>query len=501
MDRDVGFMSTLYAYLGPFDQLQLASTSHHARAALQYQHVLLSVLFGGTKLQGKKLEATMACWRDGFIHAPSPVRLLRLAAGTRCENKGCSAPVNALATPLCLHLCSSCIQSLTSIVPEEHPLRQVFSSEYYLRASFMKQYELCGMAVDIELSNSLNGNADDIIEYVEGLPSGVDDVIDIFEKALEAVRDNSNSDDITGMLCRSAHTAAVWNDIKRRMPLEAWEWFADTSVGQLSLQKYPPNPLTSTEDGRHEIAWSVGFSYSAIRDAHLMTDDFFNENDAFHKWLKRWRQETCANNPDQGYPEHFVNVVSISGANDIAMACVNEDKISALCIALTQSELNGLNMSVAFQECNRLNERLIVGPNVELFVASEVWLNAFQYYVETTEVHDHRDAAVITEELEKLYYATVNEHKELCKRISELLQLRWVSASVRRRVCNRKKDDAIRNELKALFADEKWTCFVMNQPFVVELLLNRDYATFYEITTAENFGQELLVESEDCMDL
>ena len=83
----------LMAHVAPnlnyMDLFSLVKTTKEMRSLLRHEHALTAVLLNADDKFGKNAKATirnvLSLYGEGKIHKPSPMRLLRLANGKRCE--------------------------------------------------------------------------------------------------------------------------------------------------------------------------------------------------------------------------------------------------------------------------------------------------------------------------------------------------------------------------------------------------------------------------------
>ena len=84
------------------------------RELLTYEIVFQSVLLrgGNSGYSRKTLESIMNLTRSGKIYIPSPMRILRLCCGKRCESIGCSNRVPSVQADFGIFLCKDCLNNM-----------------------------------------------------------------------------------------------------------------------------------------------------------------------------------------------------------------------------------------------------------------------------------------------------------------------------------------------------------------------------------------------------
>ncbi|ORY38395.1 hypothetical protein BCR33DRAFT_769203 [Rhizoclosmatium globosum] len=103
----------LARYLHPRELLLLSTSCSLLKNLIKYDAVLQSILFHASKSGKKSVNIVIGLLKQGRIHPPSPLRLLRIANGKRCEKKGCSDRVLHVRPDYGLHVCFQCLQLST----------------------------------------------------------------------------------------------------------------------------------------------------------------------------------------------------------------------------------------------------------------------------------------------------------------------------------------------------------------------------------------------------
>lgn len=125
---DPGVLAIVVSFLNPRDLLHLSMCSKTDRENILHDHVVTSGLISGgqakrtaTQVVEMALPRTIDGASRASIHLPTPIRLLRLINGTRCEYRACSS---AAVTTICPHfglfLCWDCFLSVTTEIDREH---------------------------------------------------------------------------------------------------------------------------------------------------------------------------------------------------------------------------------------------------------------------------------------------------------------------------------------------------------------------------------------------
>ena len=105
-------ISNVFVCLSPKDLLLISSTCKELIGRLNYDHVLRSSLLRGDATHRTSLELIIELCRSGKIYIPSPIRLLRLMNGCRCELPSCRNTQKISDTSeklkFGLYICSKC---------------------------------------------------------------------------------------------------------------------------------------------------------------------------------------------------------------------------------------------------------------------------------------------------------------------------------------------------------------------------------------------------------
>ena len=106
--------SCVLRYTWSGDVLTLMQCSKGLRELLTYEIVFQSVLLrgGNSGYSRKTLESIMNLTRSGKIYIPSPMRILRLCCGKRCESIGCSNRVPSVQADFGIFLCKDCLNNM-----------------------------------------------------------------------------------------------------------------------------------------------------------------------------------------------------------------------------------------------------------------------------------------------------------------------------------------------------------------------------------------------------
>mmetsp|Transcript_7601 Transcript_7601/g.21659 ORF Transcript_7601/g.21659 Transcript_7601/m.21659 type:complete len:444 (+) Transcript_7601:202-1533(+) len=101
----------IFSHLPPRTLLGLVSVSKRLTQELDYRTVFRSTLRKGESTDARaSLENMMRLWKRGCIHAPSPLRLLRISSARKCEAPGCPGRPRSANMNYGVFLCFDCIQ-------------------------------------------------------------------------------------------------------------------------------------------------------------------------------------------------------------------------------------------------------------------------------------------------------------------------------------------------------------------------------------------------------
>jgi hypothetical protein len=116
-DIDPDALDRILAFLDVASLFQFAFSSKQFRAMLTHEHVVRSGRnSGGFSSQSVSKVIDLAAKRK-TIFLPSPLRLLRLANGKRCERSDCEKRVNNVRSHYGLFICSNHSAEVAKIVP------------------------------------------------------------------------------------------------------------------------------------------------------------------------------------------------------------------------------------------------------------------------------------------------------------------------------------------------------------------------------------------------
>lgn len=127
---DPALFAMVISFINPRDLLHLSMCSKRfsQTTRINHDHVVTSALLSGgkakriaTQVMEMALPLSSTAPSRTSIHLPTPIRLLRLVNGTRCESRACSSAVTASLCPrFGLFLCWDCFFSLTTAVDLKH---------------------------------------------------------------------------------------------------------------------------------------------------------------------------------------------------------------------------------------------------------------------------------------------------------------------------------------------------------------------------------------------
>ncbi|KAI2510216.1 hypothetical protein MHU86_4248 [Fragilaria crotonensis] len=124
-----GAFAIVASFISPRDLLCLSMCSKRYRYSqcIRHDHVVTSALLAGgqakrtaTQVIEMALPSTGNDKTSGSIHLPTPIRLLRLINGTRCESPGCSAAMTTVRPHFGLFLCWDCFLGVTTVIDLKH---------------------------------------------------------------------------------------------------------------------------------------------------------------------------------------------------------------------------------------------------------------------------------------------------------------------------------------------------------------------------------------------
>ncbi|CAJ1963755.1 unnamed protein product [Cylindrotheca closterium] len=106
-------VAILFSFLDLRQLLLLACTSRGVEATLEYGHVVRATMLSGGYPQ-TSLERMLGPVRERKIWVPSPLRLLRVVCGKKCEV--CNVPTRYVCKAFALFLCENCLTKSTKLL-------------------------------------------------------------------------------------------------------------------------------------------------------------------------------------------------------------------------------------------------------------------------------------------------------------------------------------------------------------------------------------------------
>jgi hypothetical protein len=173
---------------------------------LTYDHVLRSSLYRGNATHRTSLESIVTICRSGKIYIPSPVRLLRLMNGRRCELPSCpyAQKIKYTSENFGLHICFDCIKTKTAglnfntkrdrawkpIVDHVRCASSDYSSRSFIWFNdYSHAGERSGPIITAQLINRLRAIpntsiSDSLQSYLNSIPIGPQLFFDIYDTVL-----------------------------------------------------------------------------------------------------------------------------------------------------------------------------------------------------------------------------------------------------------------------------------------------------------------------------
>ena len=319
------------AYLHPRDLYNMAFTCTSLRDQISTPLVVRSAMIHGGHT-GSTINHLLPLMEKGKIHIPSPLRLLRLVNGKKCEFCNCRK-VNHVRPGYGVFACWFCTteRGLTRVLNtklvrynrnrkydamfnHERVGLTPYGSKYYVwnvrRTSVGSSGEAIGPLVTFRhIDASVQGNLsiDDYLEQILEVPPLEDytEFVSICQemkaRAKKAEEERYEKKEATAMRTKENRKKKVDQMIAKLAALleEPWRedalkyketkirvWFDSPLVDNL-LKVYVIAPSKMRKKILQEIAESINASFSLIRDKGFITYEFLSEEDAFESALKR----------------------------------------------------------------------------------------------------------------------------------------------------------------------------------------------------------------------
>lgn len=196
----------IVSFLSPAELLGLSVCSQRFRQHINHEHVVTCAMLNGgqtertvTMVLDMAVPSKSGDQSTATIHFPTPIRLLRLINGTKCESPECSSSVTTAIPHFGLFLCWNCFLDITTpielgnavIVNEKRIARFVYmGSAHVLKTPFIDTSgERAGPIVSWDVASGAVENKD-----VEGVLKEADKsyTLAVYEGIRRCIRENKN---------------------------------------------------------------------------------------------------------------------------------------------------------------------------------------------------------------------------------------------------------------------------------------------------------------------
>uniref|UniRef100_A0A0G4F445 F-box domain-containing protein n=1 Tax=Chromera velia CCMP2878 TaxID=1169474 RepID=A0A0G4F445_9ALVE len=172
-----------FQFLEPRELLRVVSTSKELQSRLTHEQVIRSIMLRGTGVYARQsLHLLCDGLQDRTLFVPSPLRLLRIANGRRCEVAGCTNTVQHLRPTFGLFICWNHNLDLTDTIDlksresarrwsevlrcKEAATSDYSGRSYILRPDFIRGGSRVGPLVTVETVNRIKREGSSLAAWV-----------------------------------------------------------------------------------------------------------------------------------------------------------------------------------------------------------------------------------------------------------------------------------------------------------------------------------------------
>ncbi|KAI2496127.1 hypothetical protein MHU86_18404 [Fragilaria crotonensis] len=309
------------------------------RASILHDHVVTSALLSGgqarrTANQVVRMALPHNTGSDGpsraSIHLPTPMRLLRLVNGTRCESRACSSAETTICPHFGLFLCWECFLGATTEIDLKHEalVNEKRIARLYRRKAhgFKSPFrdatgEIAGPVISWDVASGATAN-----EEVEDLLKQADQAwpLETHERIRQSFRDNSAREAsrhqegislaetmllmnrlqsmLEDMHCPYSDVLCSFNELQEQPPDSSGVYpsnvvfhssMVDELVDVLTSHLIASSQTRATESQLQEIADELSQAMEMLIETDFLDFSFLDENNPWENALQQhFRQQT-----------------------------------------------------------------------------------------------------------------------------------------------------------------------------------------------------------------